>query len=218
ITAEGELLLSSKPPQREAWSTNGDLWLIDRDGGPPKNLTPDNRGDDAQPRPSPDGRYLAWTSQARDGYESDQWRLKIQDRRTGQTVAVDVDGDDVGNFVWRRDSKGLVAAVGQKAHHWLYAVSLDGKHRRFSEAPAGGGDFDLTPDGTAIVAAAGLTHPPEIVAVKPGGQPTRISRFNDDQYKDLNLGSAEELWVDAKDGSKVHSFVVRPANPPAQLP
>ncbi len=218
FTADGELIVSSKPAQREAWSTNGDLWLIDRDGGAPKNLTSDNRGDDAQPRPSPDGRWLAWTSQARDGYESDLWKLKIQERKTGRITVVDIGTDDVGSFVWRRDSKGLVASVAQKAHHWLYAVSLDGKSRRFTDAPVNGGDFDLAPDGTAVVAASGITRPPELFAVKPGGQPSRLSRFNDEQYKDLNLGTAEDLWIDSKDGAKVHSWVVRPANAPAKLP
>jgi len=217
FTPDGELIVSSKPAQREAWSTNGDLWVIGRDGGAPRNLTADNHGDDAQPRPSPDGRYLAWTSQARDGYEADLWKLKIQDRKSGRVVAVDIDSDDVGSFVWRRDSKGLVASVVQKARFWLYAVSLDGKFRRFSEAPAGG-DFDLAPDGTAVIAAAGLTRPPEVFSMKAGGQPSRLSHFNDAQYKDLDLGTAEELWVDAKDGSKVHSWVVRPAHAPAKLP
>src|SRR6266481_1212866 len=155
FTPEGELIVSSKPPQREAWSTNSDLWLIDREGGPPRNLTPDNTGDDAQPRPSPDGRYLAWISQARDGYEADLWRLKIQDRKTGRVTVVDIDRDDVGSFAWRRDSKGIVASVVQKARYWLYAISLDGKYRRFTGAPVNGGDFDLTPDGAAVVAAAG---------------------------------------------------------------
>src|SRR5712671_5801287 len=218
FTADGELIVSSKPAQREAWSTNGDLWLIDREGGAPKNLTSDNRGDDAQPRPSPDGRWLAWTAQTRDGYESDLWKLKIQERKTGRITVVDIDTDDVGSFVWRRDSKGLVASVVQKAHHWLYAVSLDGKSRRFTDAPVNGGDFDLAPDGTAVVAASGITRPPELFAVKPGGQPSRLSRFNDEQYKDLNLGTAEDLWTDSKDGAKVHSWIVRPANAPAKLP
>jgi dipeptidyl aminopeptidase/acylaminoacyl peptidase len=218
FTPEGELIVSSKPAQREAWSTNGDLWSIDRSGGAPKNLTPDNHGDDAQPRPSPDGRYLAWTSQARDGYESDTWRLKIQDRKSGRITAVDIDTDDVGSFAWGRDSKGIVASVAQKARHWLYAVSLDGKYRRFTEAPVNGGDFDVAPDGTAVVAASGILRPPEAFTVKPGGQPARLSRFNDEQYRDLNLGTLEELWTDSGDGSKVHSWVVRPANPPAKLP
>ena len=218
FTPEGELIVSSKSPQREAWSTNGDLWLIDRDGGPPRNLTPDNPGDDAQPRPSPDGRYLAWISQARDGYEADVWRLKIQDRNSGRSTAVDIDTDDVGSFAWRRDSKGIVASVVQKARHWLYAVSLDGKYRRFADAPVNGGDFDLAPDGAAVVAAAGITRPPEVFAVRAGAQPSRLSRFNDEQYRDLNLGVAEDLWTDSKDGAKVHSWIVRPANAAGKLP
>src|SRR3954471_10669482 len=218
FTADGELIVSSKPAQREAWSTNGDLWVIDRDGSAPRNLTADSKGDDAQPRPSPDGRYLAWTSQARDGYEADQWKLKIQERRTGRVVAVDVETDDIGSFARRRDSKGIVASVVQKAHHFLYAVSLDGKFQRLGQGPVPGGDFDLAPDGTAVVAGAGLTRPPEVFAVKAGAQATRLSRFNDQQYRELNLGSAEELWVDSKDGTRVHSWVVRPANAPAKLP
>ncbi|HTO97550.1 MAG TPA: S9 family peptidase [Myxococcales bacterium] len=218
FTSDSELIVSSKPAQREAWSTNGDLWSIERAGGPPKNLTPDNHGDDAQPRPSPDGRWLAWTAQARDGYEADQWKLKIQERRSGRVTTVSLETDDVGSIAWRRDSKGLVVSTVQEARYWLYSVSLDGKVRRFSGSPAGGDDFDLAPDGTAVVAAAGLTHPPEVVTLKPGGQPQRLSHFNDEQYKDLDLGTAEELWFDSKDGSKIHSWVIRPAHPPAKLP
>ncbi|HET7786018.1 MAG TPA: S9 family peptidase, partial [Myxococcales bacterium] len=217
FTPDGELIVSSKPAQREAWSTNGDLWAVDPGGGAPRNLTAQNHGDDAQPRPSPDGRYLAWTSQARDGYESDLWKLKIQDRKSGRIVAVDIDSDDVGSFVWRRDSKGLVASVVQKARYWLYAVSLDGRFRRFAETPAGG-DFDLAPDGTAVVALAGLTHPPEVFTQKPGGSLARLSHFNDVQYQDLDLGAVQELWTDAKDGSKVHSWVIRPAGAAPSLP
>ena len=217
FTPDGELIVSSKLAQREAWSTNGDLWAVDPGGGAPRNLTAQNHGDDAQPRPSPDGRYLAWTSQARDGYESDLWKLKIQDRKSGRIVAVDIDSDDVGSFVWRRDSKGLVASVVQKARYWLYAVSLDGKFRRFAETPSGG-DFDLAPDGTAVVALAGLTHPHEVFTQKPGGSLARLSHFNDGQYKDLDLGTVQELWTDAKDGSKVHSWVIRPAGAAPSLP
>ena len=69
-----------------------------------------------------------------------------------------------------------------------------------------------------MLAASSLLRPPEVVVVKPGGQPSRLSHFNDDQYKDLNLGTAEELWSDAKDGAKIHSFIVRPAGAPAKLP
>ncbi|HUJ26395.1 MAG TPA: S9 family peptidase, partial [Myxococcales bacterium] len=217
FTADGELIVSSKPAQREAWSTNGDLWLVGRDGSAPKNLTSDNTGDDAQPKPSPDGRWLAWTAQARDGYESDQWKLKIKDLRTGHVTLVAFD-DDVGSIAWRRDSKGLVASTVHAARVFLEAVSPDGKHHRFAEAAAGD-DFDLAPDGTAVVVNAGITHPPEVFTLKPGaGELSRLSHFNDAQYAQLDLGTIREIQVEAKDGAKVHSWIVKPANAPAKLP
>jgi dipeptidyl aminopeptidase/acylaminoacyl peptidase len=217
FTAEGELIVSSKPAQKESWSTNGDLWSIGRNTATPVNITADNPGDDAEPRPSPDGHWLAWKAQARDGYESDQWKLKLKDLRTGHVAVVSFD-DHLGSVAWRRDSKGLVAAVVSKARTYLEAVTLDGKHHRFSEVPAGE-DFDLAPDGTAIVVNAGLTHPPEVFALHPGAaELARVSHFNDEQYAQLDLGTATDLWVEAKDGAKVHSWIVRPAARPGKLP
>ena len=209
FTPDGTLIVHSKPAPKEAWSTNGDLFLLDRNTGAPRNLTEANRGDDAQPRPSPDGRWLAWTSQARDGYESDQWKLRLQDLKSGHVTTVDL-GDDAGTVLWRRDSKGLVVSVTHAARAFLEAISLDGKHRRFSEAPAGD-DFALAPDGTAVAVIAGITRPPEVYSVKPGAQPVRVSHFNDAQYAGLDLGSAQDLFVDAQDGAKVHSWIVKPA-------
>ena len=207
FTSSGELIVHSKAAAREAWSTNGDLFLIDREGGPPKNLTAGNTGDDAQPRPSPDGRFLAWTSQSRDGYESDQWKLKIEDRKSGKVTVVDF-GDDAGSVAWRRDSKGLVVSLTHEARVYLEAVSLDGKHRRLSEAPAGD-DFALLPDGSAVAVIAGIAHPPEVYALK-GAQATPLTHFNDEQFKDVDLGSAQDLWIDGQDGAKIHSWIVRP--------
>jgi dipeptidyl aminopeptidase/acylaminoacyl peptidase len=216
FTPSGGLIVHSKPAAKEAWSTNGDLYLFDANR-PAQNLTQTNTGDDAQPRLSPDGRVLAWTAQRRDGYESDQWKLRLRDLAGRSEHTVDFDTNDAGTIVWRRDSKGLVVSVIENARIWLEAVGLDGSHRRFSPAPLAP-DFDLAPDGSAVVAMAGITHAPEVFVVPPGGQPQRLSHFNDAQYKDLDLGTAEDLWVTAKDGAKIHSWVVRPAgNPRAPL-
>lgn len=217
FTHEDELIVASKPRDREAWSTNGDLWLLDRGGGAPRNLTAQNRGNDNQPRPSPDGRYLAWTAQAREGYEADLVVLRIEERKTGHVTTISLD-DDVGALVWRRDSRGLVASVDEQARTYLEAISPDGSHRRFA-APAAGSDFALSPDGTAVVVLAGITHPPEVFTLKPGTDaPVRLSHFNDAQYQDLDLGTVTDLWTDSRDGAKVHSFVARPAGAAGKLP
>ena len=60
--------------------------------------------------------------------------IPSENPKTGRITAVDIDTDDIGSFAWRRDSKGIVASVVQKARYWLYAVSLDGNYRRFTDA------------------------------------------------------------------------------------
>src|SRR5437773_2216967 len=50
----------------------------------PKKIST-SRGADSTPLYSPDGKYLAWRSQARAGFEADKWRLLVQDRHSGDT-------------------------------------------------------------------------------------------------------------------------------------
>ena len=204
-----EVIVSHKAAEREAWSTNSDLFTLPTQGGNARNVTASNRGDDAQPRFSPDGRLIAWLSQEREGYESDQWKLKMIDRSGAVSVIGDFD-DDVGSFVWRRDSKGIVASVVKTGRFYLNTVSLDGKFARYTDAPAGA-DFDVGPDGNVAVVMSGMTRPPELYRLAPGGRPEPITRFNQDQYAGIDLGPPpEDLWVEAKDGTKIHSFVLRP--------
>jgi dipeptidyl aminopeptidase/acylaminoacyl peptidase len=212
FTPDGaEVIVSAKPAQREAWSTNGDLWAIPVQGGAPRNLTPTNPGDDASPKPSPDGRWLAWLAQARNGYESDQWKLKLMDRRSGNVSVIGDFGDDVGQFFWRRDSSGLVAAVAHHGRTYLNTVSLDGKVARYAESPASG-DFALGPDGSVTFVQSGMVRPPELAQLSAAGRPRRLTAFNQEQYAGIDMpADPQDLWVEAKDGVKVHSWIVRPA-------
>ena len=70
-----------------ATSTNTDLFVVQLDGGDAKKIT-SNPGADASPQYSPDGKFLAYRSQQRPGYESDRWRLIVLDRATGNVNPV----------------------------------------------------------------------------------------------------------------------------------
>ena len=47
------------PPSAVAWTTNNDLYIVSSVGGEATNITADNKGSDASPQYSPDGRYIA---------------------------------------------------------------------------------------------------------------------------------------------------------------
>jgi Tol biopolymer transport system component len=58
-------------------------------------------GADTTPLYSPDGKYLAWRSQARAGFEADKWRLLVQDRQSGESRDLTEKFDrSVGSFTW----------------------------------------------------------------------------------------------------------------------
>jgi dipeptidyl aminopeptidase/acylaminoacyl peptidase len=211
FTTDGsEIIVSAKPQKAEAWSTNGDLWAIRVQGGAPRNLTAGNEGDDAVPTPSPHGKYLAWIAQARGGYESDQWKLKLMERATGKVSVIGDLDDDVASFAWRKDSKGIIAAALHHGRFYLHTIGLDGKDARYSDAQAGS-DFAVAPDGSVVFVQSGMVRPPELARIAPGGKPQKLTSFNQEQYAGIDMPAApEELWVDAKDGSKVHSWVLRP--------
>ena len=73
-----ELAFTAEPVKDQAWSTNTDIWTVPTDGGELKNLTAFNPAADAQPSYSPDGTMLAYVSQARPGFESDLWVLRLE--------------------------------------------------------------------------------------------------------------------------------------------
>src|SRR5947199_819411 len=78
-----ELAVVSNHDKVEATSTNADVWIVSVRGGNPKNITAANSGFDRSPQYSPDGRFIAYRSQAIPGFESDRFRLVLYDRKNG---------------------------------------------------------------------------------------------------------------------------------------
>src|SRR6185436_19213726 len=90
-----------------AVSTNSDLYVVPTAGGEIKKITV-NPAADSSPRYSPDGKYLAFRSQFRAGYESDRWRLMLLERATGKVTNLTESLDRwVASFTWSPDSSRL---------------------------------------------------------------------------------------------------------------
>src|SRR6058998_2053279 len=122
ISPDGqEVAYTSNIDEVEATSTNNEIFVvaIAVESAVPSGQTPDalrtahataqpkkistSPGADTTPLYSPDGKYLAWRSQARAGFEADKWRLFVQDRQLGKTHDVTNRFDrSVGSFTWHR--------------------------------------------------------------------------------------------------------------------
>ena len=122
-----------------AISTNSDIYLYDLRAGACKNITRDNKGYDINPAYSPDGKWIAWQSMERDGYESDENRLAVMNLETGEKkYLVSGFGQSVCEFAWYNDTTLLYTDVWQGTID-LYLATLDGNLERITE-----GQYDLT--------------------------------------------------------------------------
>ncbi|MBR6304249.1 MAG: PD40 domain-containing protein, partial [Paludibacteraceae bacterium] len=121
-----------------AVSTNSDLYLYDLRTRTHKNITEDNKGYDTNPSYSPDGKWIAWQSMERDGYESDENRLMVMSFETGEkrflSRAMDTNVDE---YKWLDDT-ALVFTACKHATVQLYRVTLDGWTTKLTD-----GQWDL---------------------------------------------------------------------------
>lgn len=133
VSGKGNLGSYSPSPSasRVAVDVRGDIVSIPAEHGEPANLTatPDRR--ERQPRWSPDGRYLAWLAEERDGYD-----LVVHDRRDGSEKTILAGADAwILSTRWLPGSDGLV--VTDKINR-LRVVGLDGAVKLIDVAREGG--------------------------------------------------------------------------------
>lgn len=74
-------------------STNSDIYVYDLNTKETTNISEGIMGYDTNPQYSPDGKFIAWQSMERDGYESDQNRLMVMNLETGEKIFASKDFD-----------------------------------------------------------------------------------------------------------------------------
>jgi dipeptidyl aminopeptidase/acylaminoacyl peptidase len=107
ISPDGqEVAYTSNIDEVEATSTNDEIFIVPIAGGTPRKIST-SPGADSTPLYSPGGKYIAWRSQARAGFEADKWRLLVQDRQSGEThdATKYLDQISVGSFAWSKDAQ-----------------------------------------------------------------------------------------------------------------
>ncbi len=196
-----------------AISTNSDLFTVPVTGGEAKRITT-NPGADEGPLYSPDGKYLAYRTQIRGGYESDQWRLAILDLESGKMNTLTDSLDRwVESYTWSPDSKQIFFTIDDHGTTPLLMMPVaGGAIRTIAQGPTSVSDVQFTADDKIMIyTEQSGSRPPEInKATSKGGSGIPLTRLNDAIFDQYQLTSLEKISVDAADGAKVESFLVKP--------
>lgn len=217
-----ELAFLQNPDKIEAISTNSDIIvtsLVDKDR---KNITISNRGYDASPAYTADGKYMIYRSQATESFEADRWRLMRYSRQSGKTVELTRRFDQqVDEYVISSDSKTIYFAAGLRGRERVFTVPVEPDFRlrmgtfvkkvlTQSTPFASVSNLNISADGKWLVfASSSMQTPAEIFAASVDGLSVKtLSRAN----QALNLAKSEEVeWTGAL-GHKIHGFITKPAN------
>src|SRR5438552_6226484 len=170
-----ERAYTSNIDEVEATSTNNEIFIVPMtvESAVPSGKSPDalrtahataqptkistSPGSDSTPLYSPDGKYLAWRSQARAGYESDKQSLIVYERASGKLSDVTKDFPlSVGSFLWASDDKpptpdkpeGLMFTAEHQGEAPIYLLLLLPGEEPRNLAEIHADELSLGPSGT----------------------------------------------------------------------
>lgn len=176
-----------------------------------------NMGYDVNPKFSPDGRYIAWQSMARDGYESDRNRLCVYTLADGtKNYVTEMFDSNVDDFCWANDSRTLYFIGVWHACENLYQTNLRGEVKQLTDDWADFGSVQLLNNGNKLLASRhSFQQGDELYVVTPGkdAKKTKVQQLTFENklfYDKLAFGKVQERWVKTTDGKEMQYWVILP--------
>ena len=187
-------------------------------------------GSDDGPQYSRSGKYLAWRSQARNGFESDKFDLVVMDRVTTKirTLTAKFDGW-VDEFTWGPKSETIFFASARQGREPVFRVTLrDDAIVSINEGIPVSGEYSelqVSPSGNELVASKmRVNRPSEVVSIhldrmgpeivdiavpkKDAPPPSDFPLF----FSSTRLTHLNDALLDALNLSEMESFDFRGAN------
>lgn len=198
-----------------ALSTNSDIYLYNVEQSKTvRNISEGMMGYDVNPQFSNDGKYLAFLSMERDGYEADKNRLIIVDMATNERRDF-TDGWDqsVESFVWSKDDKNIYLISVWHAEAQIYNADIAAK----TITPITKGQHDYEAVQLAGDRLIGTRHsmqmPNELYSIdKNTGEQTQITFENKHILDQLTIADVKPRWIKTTDNKDMLAWVIYPPN------
>jgi dipeptidyl aminopeptidase/acylaminoacyl peptidase len=194
-----ELAFTENLDEEPAISTSTSIFTLDLTNPAAKPVkVSTSKGGNFNPAYSPDGKWLAWRSQERAGYESDKFRLVVYDRAAKTIKDLLPKFENwVDEFVWSPDSLVIYFVSGTEGEAPIYSVGIDLGRLKAGSTPnrltesGTFGDLHLLKDGKSLIAARQtVTYPSEVVLLNELNQWVLDVTISDPSPKNRNVKNA----------------------------
>jgi dipeptidyl aminopeptidase/acylaminoacyl peptidase len=186
----------------------------------PGNLV-NNVGYDQNPRFSPDGRYVAWLSMERNGYEADRQRLCCYDLQSGEKqYLTELFDSNVDDFCWSDTKDAMIYFIGVwHATENLYAITHKQQVVQLTDKWADFGSLQMLNNGKQLLAERhSYTEPADLYLITPNSKKvektviTQITEENKHILSQLNKPKVQQRWVSTTDGNQMLYWIILPPN------
>lgn len=190
-----------------------DLARVPLDGGQPQILTgPDTA--DRDPWPSPDGRWIAYTSLPVAEYTAANAEIKLIPATGGEPRVLTGELDaHPRELRWTPDGRGICFLVAARGRIDLRRVSLDGGPvETLLTADREMLAYDLSPDGQQVGFVASTDRAPWdlYLARLDGSGEQRLTDVNGAWLAEKTLGQVQDLWFESADGTAIQGWLLTP--------
>ena len=172
-----------------------------------------NLGYDTNPCYSPDGKYIAWQSMERDGYESDRNRLCVYEISTGKKVYV-TEGFESGvdSYCWGSNSKTLYFTGVWHGTAMVYSTNLKGEITKLTDGVCDYTILGASPEkGNLLLKRTSMSQAAEVYALNISKKSISQLTFENQYFYDhLTFGKVEERWIETTDHKKEQVWIIYP--------
>ena len=210
-----EIAYTCKKVDDFEWSTNSDIYVYNLETGETKNITESLPSFDMEPLYSPDGKWIAFHSQKRPGFESDRIRLMLYNRQTGKIHELSKTLDQwVGQMIWSPDSKYIYFSANDGPVVPIYRIDVatgDWKILFEKQMNCDRG-LQITPNGKYLIfGGRNMMQPTELYSIRNDGEQfTQLTFVNEQVLRQLKKVDIRSRWFTSTDGKKFHTWVIYP--------
>ncbi|MCB9249781.1 MAG: S9 family peptidase [Ignavibacteriales bacterium] len=215
---EKEIAFTMNESKFLATSTNNDIFILDlevlKDGQQInyKKIST-SLGNDCQPVYSPNGRYIAFTSMERAGFEADKKRLMLYNRTAGITTDISAAFDlSASEIIWSADAKSIYFIAANKIYNSIYKVDIESQKLKTVIENVVASSLKLSPYGDKLYFKnQKSTLPEEIFSINVDGTKlTQITYVNSELLSKIEMNDVETFWAEGAQSAQVQSILVKP--------
>jgi dipeptidyl aminopeptidase/acylaminoacyl peptidase len=194
-----------------ATSTNNDVFVLSLNGKSKPVQISKSKGNDNQPIYSPDGKFIAFRSMARAGFEADKQTLVLYNRETNTLENISEQLDiSFGQIVWADDSKSIFYTAANEIYNSIYNINIETKENKLLIKEVNASELNIVGD-KLIFKAQKSTLPYEIFSANiDGSKIKQITSINASLLAELEMNDVETFWSDGPENAKVQSMILKP--------